>query len=162
MTMASAHLPLLAIAAVPTDQKRELPPEAPLPVPKRQLLRSAYDEIVADAIRTFGPILYVCNSTQPSTFRYEFWGRGRDGRPGWVTLVFKIQLNPLSRPSDPRNFLLNFRVMDRQGLINNISDMFANKSPPMVSVPCGGGPDDVKTRIAAVFHMWLGFAERYA
>jgi len=51
--------------------------------------------------------------------------------------------------------------MDRHGVINNISDMFANKSPPMVSVPCGGGPNDVKTRIAAVFHTWLGFAERY-
>ena len=45
---------------------------------------------------------------------------------------------------------------------NNIRDMFSNQSPPMVSVPCGGGPDVVKTRIEEVFHMWLGFAERYA
>jgi hypothetical protein len=160
--MERAPLPLLALAAMPTDAKRGLPPEAPQPAPKRQLQRSAYDEIVADAIRTFGPVLYVCNSFEPITFTYEFWGKDRRGVLGWVTLRFTIQLNVLSRPSDPRNYLLSFRVLDRYGLVENIGEMFKNRTPPMVGIPCGGSVADVKGRIVAVVQGWLGFAERYA
>lgn len=155
-------IPLLSLAQHPTEQKRKLPPSAPQSEPKRQLLHSAYDEIINDAIKTFGPVLYVCTSNDPKTFTYEFWGRGRDGQLGWIKLFFRIQLNSLTRPTDPRNYVVSFRVYDKQGMIQNIPEMFENQTPPIVSIPCGGGAEEVKSKIVHVLDGWLNFAQRYA
>lgn len=145
----------------PTDQKRAAPPDAPQPAAKRQLLRSAYEQIVSDAIFAFGPILYVCSSGDPKVFEFEFWGVNRLGREGWVKLRFVLQFNALTRPSEPRNYLLNFRVFDKHGLVPNITALFANGTPPLVSLPCGGNAEDVKEKIREKMEGWLDFAQMY-
>lgn len=155
-------LPLLALT-VPINEKRSLPPDAPQPEPKRQMVRSSFDEIIADAIKTFGPVLYVC-SEEPKTYTYNFWGKDRAGARGWVRLFFRISFDFLARDAKPpgkRSQILSFRVYDTYGMLPNIPDLFANSTPPMVTIPCGGSVKEVTSRVKNVLEGWLDFALRY-
>ena len=154
-------LPLLALP-VPIDEKRGLPPDAPQPAPKRLMTRTSYDEIIEEAIKKFGPLIYVCSSTEPKTFTYDFWGIDSTGSRGWIKLFFRAQLNSLGNTSEKRSQLLSFRVYDTYGMIQNIPDLFKNNTPPMVAIPCGGSVSEVRSRIVEVIQGWLDFARRYA
>ena len=137
--------------------KRAIEPSAEKSEAKRFFAGNTYNEIFQNVIRKFGPRVFVCEQREPQHYDFQFYGRDRQGAPGWVTLRFLLKTNILS---SSRTFLFSFRVADRFGLVENVADLFAAGTPPIANIPCGLTAADVEQRMKVIFEGWLDFAAR--
>ena len=130
---------------------------------KRQFVGNAYEEIAKLAIQAFEDDIYVCDGKKPSSFTYDFIGRGRDFKVGPVSLIFRAQLTPTSynKSHNDRVFLLTFRMKDSKGPFDVWPFMESDSVPILYRIKCGTNLYDIRAEIYNTIYMWLDFATKY-
>lgn len=140
--------------------KRRIPADAPEVKAKRQFVGNSYDEIVALAIRAFGPQMYLCQSTEPKSFEYEFFGRNRMREQGNMKLLFTLQLDPTTMKTQ-RVYNLTFHIADEYGEIDASSLMMAHWVSQIHQIPCALSAPQIRKEIEKAIHTWLDVASLY-
>ena len=130
---------------------------------KRQFVGNAYEEIAKLAIQAFERDIYLCNGEKPSTFTYDFIGRGRDFKVGPVSLIFRAQLTPTSynKSHNDRVFLLTFRMKDSNGPFDVWPLMESDSVPILHRIKCGMDLYGIQATISNAIYTWLDFATKY-
>ena len=140
--------------------KRRIPPDAYSVPAKRQFVGNSYDEIVTLAIKSFGPQMYLCQSTEPRSFQYEFMGKNRIHGKGKMTLLFTMQLDPTTMRTE-RAYNLTFRIADEFGELDASRYLFEQTVSNVHKVPCEFTTEKIREEIKRAIYKWLDFASLY-
>ena len=126
-------------------------------LPKRQFRRSSYEEIIENAVQTFGPVIHSCTDYSIKTYEYTFHGIDSTGSYGWVTLIFQLQL--LS--THGKTFRFEFKARDRHGDIETVrSAMDAFRVRKSVHISCSNEVWRIAHEIRVNMSNWLDFAQQ--
>ena len=145
----------------PQALKRPLSRGAEVSESKRQFRGQgvSYDDIINEAIESFGLTIFGCVDKKITTTSFEFHYRGKDrnGQPGPITLVFSTEQRP-RQPQRTPAFLLTFRIKDVHGALDLWQRMYKANNPAIVTIECGLQMLDIKEIIRSVIGGWLDFA----